>query len=299
MKEQAEWPAERIALVKRKFCKGDDLDVAVFIERCNRLNLDPEDKHIYAVFYGNVMTIVISIDGYRLAAERTGKYEGQTQPQWCGPDGVWRDVWTSDEPPVASRVGVFKRGFRAAMPGIAHWAEFKKGSTFWRDMPRHMLSKVAESLAIRKAFPEEFSGTYTEEEFLSADELDAKSREKEKSKGDMSEPQADFLTLGQAKPLAPIISLVGDATIEPAASKPRAAKERIPKMLAAFLEVHGKTQSQLEDIVHKKVEDFGETEVETLKQIYLDLNKGSNSSDLESIKEVIGEIATARGGDLI
>ncbi len=35
-------------------------------------------------------------------------------------------------------------------------------------MPAHMLSKVAESLALRKAFPEQFAGAYTEFEDVSA-----------------------------------------------------------------------------------------------------------------------------------
>lgn len=116
----------------------------------------------------------VGIDGYRLVAERTGLYEGQTVPQWCAEDGVWREVWLSDHAPAAARVGVYKRGFREAVVGVATWREYcqtkRDGSPthMWNQMGAIMLSKCAESLALRKAFPQELSGLYTREEMAQA-----------------------------------------------------------------------------------------------------------------------------------
>src|SRR5207249_9315005 len=39
-----------------------------------------------------------------------------------------------------------------------------KPNTFWQKMPEHMIGKVSEAIAIRKAFPQETSGIYTRDE---------------------------------------------------------------------------------------------------------------------------------------
>lgn len=173
-----EWNRDRIELVKRTFCKGaTDDELNLFIATCKRLGLSPEARQIFAVKRWDnqekkmIMSIQTSIDGHRLVAERTGQYEGQTDPEWCGEDGVWRNVWLNQTSPKAARVGVYKKGFRNPIYSTAHWEEFcqinKEGAptAMWRKMPRLMLAKCAESSALRKAFPNELSAVYTSDEF--------------------------------------------------------------------------------------------------------------------------------------
>lgn len=166
---------DQIRLIKSQICVGATEDeLAMFLYHAQRTGLDPLSRQIYAVFRKDKlsgrkkMSIQTSIDGFRLIAQRTGQYQGQVGPHWCGQDGIWVDVWTQGNPPAAARVGVWRVGFKEPTFATCHWAEYNQGTTMWGKLPTTMLAKCAEALALRRAFPQELSGVYTEDEMTPA-----------------------------------------------------------------------------------------------------------------------------------
>jgi len=159
-----DWSKGRIDAIRNKYANLNDGDFNEFLETCKSVNLDPLSRHIYAMPRGGKLSILVSIDGFRLVAQRTTEYEGQTPTMWCGDDGKWVDVWLNKQPPKAAKVGVNRKGFKEPLYAIAVWDSYNQNSPIWRKMPDLMLAKCAESLALRKAFPAELSGLYTEDE---------------------------------------------------------------------------------------------------------------------------------------
>jgi phage recombination protein Bet len=174
--DQAFWDDKQLAALKTLGLEqASKPDLAVFLAYCQKTGLDPFARQIYMIGRGGRFTIQASIDGLRIVAQRSGEYAGQTQPMWCGPDGAWTDVWLQSTPPSAAKVGVYRQGFSEPLIAVARldsYAPTKNDGSLmglWAKMPDVMLAKVAEALALRKAFPNDLSGIYSSEEMEQAD----------------------------------------------------------------------------------------------------------------------------------
>lgn len=163
------WSYDERTLIKDQIAKGcTDLELELFAKVCQRTGLDPFARQIYAIKRGDKMTIQTGIDGYRLSAARSGDYAGS--------DDVEFDTEDAEHPNWA-RATVYRivHGQRAPFTAKARWSEYhqedSKGNltSMWKKFPYLMLGKCAEALALRKAFPAELSGMYTDEEMSQAD----------------------------------------------------------------------------------------------------------------------------------
>jgi phage recombination protein Bet len=165
----------QIDIMRRTIAKDTSPEeFAFFLEVCKYRGLNPFNREIYAVVRKGKMTIQMGIDGFRKLAERSGKYKGQKGPYFCGKDGAWKEEWLEDSPPVAAKVGILRADFDEPIWAVARYSAYvqlKDGqpTDMWQKFHDVLLSKCAESLAIRKAFPAECGGMYTNEEMNQAD----------------------------------------------------------------------------------------------------------------------------------
>jgi phage recombination protein Bet len=220
-KTETDWSADQVNLLKTQIAPGSTHDeLKLFMHVAKRSGLDPFVRQIYAIRrkqknprtdqYEEKMTIQTSIDGFRLIADRSGKYEGQSGPFWCGQDGVWRDVWLEQSPPMAAKVGVFKTGFKEPLYAVANWSAYAQDFGMWRKMPALMIAKVAEALALRKAFPNDLSGIYTGDEIASEPASENRSGPAPEQKASVT-PAVTPIVKPKAKAVVSTASLIAEA----------------------------------------------------------------------------------------
>lgn len=155
---------EQVKIIKDTICRGaTNEELAFFLQVCKRTGLDPFSRQIYSVPRGNQRTIQVGIDGLCLLADRTGRYMPGKESSFSidkngnlysctayikkqAKDGSWHEV-----------------------SAIAFWDEYNAGQGLWKKMPRRMLEKCALALCLRKAFPADLSGLYTDVEMDQAD----------------------------------------------------------------------------------------------------------------------------------
>lgn len=177
----------QVDVLRNVICRDlNDYELEYFMARCVRLDLDPFAGQIYAWKDKGKVVTMTSIDGLRLIGDRSHKLKGTIGPMWCGLDGEWQldshgdpKPWLSDTAPAAARYGVLHKDHGETVHwGIATFDAFGRPARTKTNSPNgmwatpggaaHMLAKCAEAIALRKAFPADLSGVYTDDEIPQA-----------------------------------------------------------------------------------------------------------------------------------
>lgn len=165
---------EVLKIIRDSMMAGaSEVEFRAFIEVCKARRLNPLLKQIHPVKrkvqkeidgverWIEVWSYQTGIDGFRVIAQRTGEYDGQDEAEYeLDKNGF----------PICARVKVYRKGISRPFVGVAYYSEYvqtkRDGSPvqMWKKMPRGQTAKCAEALAFRKAFPEDLSGLYTDDE---------------------------------------------------------------------------------------------------------------------------------------
>ncbi len=163
----SKYSESQIEVISRTIAPGltkDELEI--FLHNCVRTGLCPFSKQIYAIKRGGKMCIQTGIDGFRVIAERSGKYAPGKDTEFIyndkgflqgakvyvkkmTTDGTWHDI-----------------------SAIALMQEYNANQGLWKKMAHVMIEKCAESRALRRAFPSDLSGLYTKDEMSQAESED-------------------------------------------------------------------------------------------------------------------------------
>lgn len=162
-----------IEILKNSKFKGfENSEIDFCAKICTQLQLSPFLNQIHFVKRKNKdgtysIASQVGIDGFRLAAQRSGLYAGSDEPVYQ----------IENKKPISAAVTVYKmvQGVRCPFAATARWDEYcpaPPNDSMWRKMPFNQLAKCAEALALRKGFPAELSAIYLNEEMDQADKPD-------------------------------------------------------------------------------------------------------------------------------
>jgi phage recombination protein Bet len=165
---------EEVRTIKDAYCRdATEAEFKIFMHLCENMQLNPFRRQIYFSKIGGKMTTITGIDGLRLIAERTGKY-------MPGRDTVYH--YDEKRNLIGATAYVKKYGPDKSwheIPATAFMSEFGSKNGVWGTKPHVMIAKCAESLALRKAFPGDLSGLYSEDEMDQAKTHSVENKAKE------------------------------------------------------------------------------------------------------------------------
>lgn len=164
--------------VRQRLCPNiDDKELALVLGLCKAQRLNPFNKDVYIIKYGNSpASIVTSKEVFTKRASANPDYEGfeagvtyiNARGDVCTREGsaVYK---AANEQLVGGWCRVYVNGRRPFYDEVT-LEEYSTGKSGWAKMPATMIRKVALVHCLREAFPDDFQGLYAAEEMGNAGE---------------------------------------------------------------------------------------------------------------------------------
>lgn len=184
-------------LIRNQIAKDlNDGEFQMLMMMAVRFRLDPLARQLTPVVFNakdqekRRVSYITTIDGYRLVAHRTGQFAGIDEPAFTYDQQNGRLTHCS--------ITVYKmvQGIRCPFSAKVRFSEYNTGYNNWKTMPETMIAKVTEAHALRKAFPQELSGIYTDDEMARA-------------QAEQSRVQSPGVTIGQIKSITELMGRKG------------------------------------------------------------------------------------------
>ena len=161
-----------------------DDEFKVFMYLCQAYNLDPLKKEIYFIKYGGKSTIITSRDGYLKIANLHEHFDGiESDVVYLGDvltkrdDGSLHIAYGPEHLSFdkSKLTGAFCNVFRkdrqkATAVFVSIKDYYKREAPIWQQYTNAMILKVAEAMALKRAFA--ISGLVTKEEIEDKDSID-------------------------------------------------------------------------------------------------------------------------------
>lgn len=178
----------QIRLIKNTIAKDTNpAEFDLFFEAARSYGLDPFRKQIIPMVFNKdkgdkrQMAIIVSRDGYRVMAQRCKNYRPAEEPATIEYDKEAINPVTNPKGIVKATVYLQQqdnKGNWFKVAGEAYWDEFAAVKGYgdnqyldgnWKKMPIVMITKCAESQALRAGWPDQFGGVYSEDEMQKAE----------------------------------------------------------------------------------------------------------------------------------
>ena len=175
---ESEWTKEQIQTIKDTVAVGaNNSELNMFLSIAAKYELDPFLREIWFANMGTRNAIITGRDGYLKIANRNPNFNGMVSDVVCSNDRFIKEGDTvkhaynvKDRGQIVGAYAVVYRKDRDHPAYFfASFREYNKGVNVWRQYPSAMIIKVAEAMALKRAFS--ISGLVTEEEISDSERV--------------------------------------------------------------------------------------------------------------------------------